>query len=116
MTHVVRHPHAGCAIVPPELLRRIAARGTVRQRDAALATLATDQTLRLARATYELLERGAHRGMLGAPATAKVRTIFDARSAPSRMRVSDWRFFSFISRIIINWTLPITMVSGLFNS
>jgi Zn-dependent metalloprotease len=79
MTHVVRHPHAGCAIVPPELLRRIAARGTVRQRDAALATLATDQTLRLARATYELLERGAHRGLLGAPATAKVRTIYDAQ-------------------------------------
>ena len=39
-----------CRIVPPSLLRRIAERGSPQQRAAALATLATDQTVRLGRA------------------------------------------------------------------
>jgi Zn-dependent metalloprotease len=75
-----RRRHRGCAILPPELLRRIAARGTAVQRDAALATLATDQTLRLARATYELLEARAHRGLLSVPPDAKQRTVYDAQN------------------------------------
>jgi Zn-dependent metalloprotease len=70
----------GCSILPPELLRRIAQRGNPSQRDAALETLATDHTMRLARATYELLERGAHRGLLGVPAAAKQRTVYDAQN------------------------------------
>ncbi|MBS0326972.1 MAG: hypothetical protein JSS46_10585, partial [Proteobacteria bacterium] len=49
-----RH-RCGCrAIVPPELLRRIAQNGTKPQREAALATLATDHSLRFARATAQL--------------------------------------------------------------
>jgi Zn-dependent metalloprotease len=71
--------HHHCAIVPPELLRRIVVHGTPRQRDAALETLATDQTLRLARATYELLGRGARRGLTGIPTSARVRAIYDAQ-------------------------------------
>ena len=76
----VRGARCGCTIMPPEILRQIAARGTKRQRNAALATLATDQTLRLARATYELLEAGAHRNLLAVPATTKQRTIYDAQN------------------------------------
>jgi Zn-dependent metalloprotease len=72
--------HCGCAILPPELLRRLAAGGTRPQRDAALETLATDQTLRLARATYQLLEGGAHRNLLSVPLAAKQRTVYDAQN------------------------------------
>jgi len=72
------HP-CGCTILPPELLRRVALRGTKAQREAALETLATDHTLRLARATYELLEGGAHRNLLSVPVAAKQRTIYDAQ-------------------------------------
>jgi Zn-dependent metalloprotease len=61
------------------MLRRIAARGSVAQRDAALETLATDQTMRLSRATYELLEARAHRGLLSVPVPAKQRTVYDAQ-------------------------------------
>jgi len=70
--------HCGCAILPPQMLRRIVARGTTAQRDAALETLATDQTMRLGRATHELLEARSHRGFLNAPAAVKQRTIYDA--------------------------------------
>ncbi len=67
-----------CAILPPEILRRIATRGSRTQRDAALATLATDQTLRLSRATHQLLERAPRRPPLAMPEIAKQRTIYDA--------------------------------------
>ncbi|MFI4887543.1 MAG: M4 family metallopeptidase [Burkholderiales bacterium] len=69
----------GCAILPPDLLRRIARHGTRGQRDAALDTLAMDSTLRFGRATYELPESGAHRGLLGVPGVSKQRTIYDAQ-------------------------------------
>ncbi|HEX6136332.1 MAG TPA: M4 family metallopeptidase [Casimicrobiaceae bacterium] len=65
--------------MPPELLRRIALRGNARQRETALDTLATDHTLRLARATYQLLESGARRGLLASPVAAKQRTVYDAQ-------------------------------------
>ncbi|HMA31256.1 MAG TPA: M4 family metallopeptidase [Casimicrobiaceae bacterium] len=67
-----------CTILPPEILRRIASRGTPSQREAALATLASDQTLRLSRATRQLLERGPARPPLAMPPFAKQRTIYDA--------------------------------------
>ncbi|MBU6483992.1 MAG: M4 family metallopeptidase [Betaproteobacteria bacterium] len=67
-----------CAILPPEILRRIASRGNRAQREAALATLATDQTLRLARATHQLLDAGARKPSLTLPELAKQRTIYDA--------------------------------------
>lgn len=62
------------------MLRRIAARGTPQQRDAALATLATDQSLRLARATYQLLDGGFRRDALSVPATARQRIVYDAQN------------------------------------
>ena len=70
----------GCAILPPEILRRIAANGTPAQRQAALETLATDQTLRLARATYDLLDAGAHRNLSSVPVNARQRTVYDAQN------------------------------------
>ncbi len=74
------HSHCGpcCTIIPAHLLRRIALRGSTTQREAALATLATDETVRMARATYDLLEGGAPGLPLVAPG-GKVRTIYDAR-------------------------------------
>src|SRR6476661_4698740 len=72
--------HCACAILPPQMLRRIAARGTARQRDAALETLATDQTMRLVRATHELLEARSQRGLLSGPTAAKQRTLYDAQN------------------------------------
>lgn len=71
--------HRGCSILPPEMLRRIASNGSPRQREAALDTLAVDHTLRLGRATYELLDSRPPRGLPGAPETARQRTIFDAQ-------------------------------------
>jgi Zn-dependent metalloprotease len=67
-----------CSIVPPDLLRRIALHGSPRQREAALGTLATDQTLRLARATHALMESGAQSALRVAGARTKQRTIYDA--------------------------------------
>ena len=83
MTKTFTRRCRGCTILPPELLRRIALRGNDRQRQAALDTLAMDHTLRLARATYQLLESGATRGALGVPAAAKQRTIYDAQERES---------------------------------
>jgi Zn-dependent metalloprotease len=80
MTSNARPLRCGCAILPPEMLRRIAARGTAQQRDAALGTLAMDQTMRLARATQQLLEAGGHRPLLGVPIPAKQRTVYDAQN------------------------------------
>ena len=70
-----------CSIIPAHLLRRIAQNGTPAQRAAALATLATDQTVRLGRATYQLLESGAHKALMVTTTTAKQRTIYDAGGA-----------------------------------
>ena len=67
-----------CSILPPELLRRIARNGNDRQREAALATLGLDHTLRLARATSDLLDAGTRRGLLGIGASEKARSVYDA--------------------------------------
>lgn len=71
--------HRGCAILPPDLLRRIALHGTRVQREAALDTLAVDYTLRLGRATYQLLGPGARHHLLAIPTAARQRTIYDAQ-------------------------------------
>ena len=67
-----------CAIVPPAVLHSIARKGTPTQRDAALATLATDATHRLTRATAQLLPHGTPRVRLAQAPVAKQRTIYDA--------------------------------------
>jgi Zn-dependent metalloprotease len=75
---IMRAMTCACRFIPPHLLRRIALRGSPAQRAAALATLGTDQTLRLARATYQLMESGAHRALMTAGERVKQRTIYDA--------------------------------------
>ena len=70
---------ARCSIIPPNVLSRIAANGNAAQRDAALSTLATDQTMRLVRATYQLMESGAHKVLMSAAPAAKQRTVYDAQ-------------------------------------
>jgi Zn-dependent metalloprotease len=67
-----------CHIIPPSLLRHIAERGSPQQRAAALGTLATDQTVRLGRATYQLLENGAHKALMTAGEMIRQRTVYDA--------------------------------------
>jgi Zn-dependent metalloprotease len=69
---------ARCSIVPPAVLRHIARTGTVPQREAALATLATDATHRLSRATTQLLERDVRHSRLTAAPTEKQRTVYNA--------------------------------------
>src|SRR5689334_1742098 len=71
-----------CTILPPRVLRNIAENGDSAQRSAALQTLATDSSFRLARATYQLMEVRGHQA-LSAVAPAKQRTIFDARHSSS---------------------------------
>jgi Zn-dependent metalloprotease len=70
--------HHGCSILPPDLLRRIAQHGDRRQREAALDTLGLDHTLRLGRATLQLLGPPGHRGLFGLAGVQKQRTIYDA--------------------------------------
>src|SRR5689334_19113014 len=78
----------GCSILPPDLLRRIARNGSSRQRDDALATLGVDHTLRLARATYDLLDARTGRGLFGITGAGKQRSVYDAHGTetlPGRM-------------------------------
>ncbi|MEP7206682.1 MAG: M4 family metallopeptidase [Casimicrobiaceae bacterium] len=68
-----------CSIIPSHLLRRMAQNGSPAQRATALATLATDETVRMARATYQLLDGGAPSLPLVASG-AKARSVYDARN------------------------------------
>ena len=70
-----------CSIIPPQVLRRIALNGSNAQRVAALNTLATDQTMRLERATYQLLRGGGHRAPLIGGMMTKQRTVYDGGGA-----------------------------------
>jgi Zn-dependent metalloprotease len=69
-----------CSIVPPRVLRRIAENGDAEQRAHALDTLSADSTIRLARATYQLLEGRSHQAALSAAPPQKQRTIYDAKN------------------------------------
>ena len=68
-----------CTILPPRILRRIAEQGDAQQRTTALNTLAGDATIRMARATYSLLEVRTHQTDVSAVAPVKQRTIYDAK-------------------------------------
>src|SRR4051812_41805374 len=70
--------HVHCSILPPKVLRNIVENGDPDQRGAALQTLATDHTFRLARATYQLLEVRGQQALV-TPTPQKQRTIYDAR-------------------------------------
>ena len=69
-----------CTFLPPKILRRMAETGDDQLRSTALNTLAADATIRLARATYQLLEGRAHQAVLTAAPPQKQRTIYDARN------------------------------------
>src|SRR5262245_61574967 len=78
MSRLPVHRHPVCYIVPPHILRAIAKNGTQDQREAALDTLATDSTFRLGRATYQLVDAGAHKALAPVAAPHEQRTIYDA--------------------------------------
>lgn len=81
MCQQLPHRHSIFCILPPHVLRSIVTNGSEAQRAAALQTLATDQTMRLARATYQLLETGAHRALTTATPATKQRTIYDTHDS-----------------------------------
>lgn len=64
-------------ILPPHLLRELARNGTPAERDIALATLATDQTARISRVTYEMQAAGARPALMSTGPAEKHRTIYD---------------------------------------
>jgi Zn-dependent metalloprotease len=66
--------------MPPRVLRSIVEHGDAEQRAAALQTLAADHSFRLARATYQLLDRRTHQ-VLTASEPQKLRTIFHAHNS-----------------------------------
>ncbi|MDQ6621483.1 MAG: M4 family metallopeptidase [Pseudomonadota bacterium] len=85
-------PGPCCRILPPNVLRSIAQNGDPAQRLAALDTLAIDQTVRLARATYQLLETGSRRVTMTSASPAEQRTIYDAQgqeALPGRVMRSE---------------------------
>jgi len=67
-------------ILPPHILRAIAANGSDEERRAALATLAIDPTFRLQRATYQALATGAHKAVAPVTPPQKQRTIYTANN------------------------------------
>ncbi|HZT41107.1 MAG TPA: M4 family metallopeptidase [Chthonomonadaceae bacterium] len=64
--------------MPPHILHQILKNGSQKQRDAALKALVIDPTMRLARATYQLLENGAHQALMASTPTQAQRTIYTA--------------------------------------
>ncbi len=65
-------------ILPPHILRSIAANGTQAQRSAAVRSLSVDHTIRLSRATHQLLQAGVRRATVAAAPVGKRRTIYTA--------------------------------------
>jgi Zn-dependent metalloprotease len=82
-------------ILPPYLLREIAARGDKAQREFALRTLALDGTQRAQRVTYQLLGLGAAARGVGVPAPAAataqraIHTAGGAETLPGRLVRSE---------------------------
>jgi Zn-dependent metalloprotease len=74
------HRHAIFCILPPHVLRNIAKNGTAEEREAALNTLALDQTMRTTRLTYSLAGglKVPHPESASAPPQEK-RSIYDAK-------------------------------------
>lgn len=81
MCHERHDSLALCHILPPHVLRSVARNGTKKQRDWALSTMATDQTLRSMRAAAGMLAtlpRARRRAM--AADGQKQRTIYDTHN------------------------------------
>lgn len=72
------HRHSIFCILSPNILHNVAIKGSTKQRKWALQTLESDHGMRLMRATYQLMETGAHKAMLTASPPLKQRTIYDA--------------------------------------
>ncbi len=81
MCQTTPHRHSIFCILPPHMLRSIAANGSPAQRTVALDTLATDQTMRLARATQQLLDTGTHKAVDAAALPQKQRTIYTTNNS-----------------------------------
>jgi Zn-dependent metalloprotease len=68
------HPHRGCSIIPPHILRSIAERGDAADRDAAWASLESSAGMRVERDVYQTA------AMLTIAPTVKRRAVYDARN------------------------------------
>jgi Zn-dependent metalloprotease len=73
--------HSIFCILPPQILLEIAKNGTKEQRDAAMAALDSDQSLRTERMTYSLMGgmKGPQMELAVGAAPKKKRTIYDAK-------------------------------------
>ena len=83
MTCTATHRHSIFCILPPGMLHHVASKGSAKQRAWALKTLESDHGMRLMRATYQLMETGAHKALLTASPPVKQRTIYDASNGES---------------------------------
>ena len=72
------HRHSIFCILPPQILRSIAEKGTQKQREAVLRTLATDATFRTLRASLTPVSGAARRRKMLAVEPRKQRTIYTA--------------------------------------
>jgi Zn-dependent metalloprotease len=80
-----KHQHRLFGILPPHILPEIANRGTAAQRSRVLNTLASDHTMRFARASHLMRAIGARKRVSAAPASAEPQvSIYDAHH---RMRL-----------------------------
>src|SRR5512132_2195886 len=74
------HRHSIFCILPPQILRSIAEKGTQKQREAVLRTLATDATFRTLRASLTPVSGAARRRKMLAIEPRKQRTIYTANN------------------------------------
>ena len=79
MNCTATHRHSIFCILPPGMLHHVAEHGSAEQRARALRTLDSDHGLRMMRATYQLLEAGAHKVFLASSPPTKQRTVYDAK-------------------------------------
>jgi len=71
-----------CSILPGHVLRHIAKNTTdPATRNAALDSLAIDTSMRMTRATFQLLETGSHHALAAGAPAAEQRTIYDTKNS-----------------------------------
>lgn len=74
------HRHSIFCILPPHILREIVLNGDDDQRLAAMNTLSIDSTMRLTRATSQMVNNTSQQGLIGTDAPVVQRTIYSAAS------------------------------------
>ena len=74
------HRHSIFCILPPHILREIVLNGDDDQRLSAMNTLSIDSTMRLTRATSQMVNNTSQQGLIGTDSPVVQRTIYSAAS------------------------------------